>query len=109
MIILIYGTDNYQIYQRLREIKGQHSKNALNIIELPEDSNWTRLEQEVNVLPFLSNEKLIIINCFSKNKDTNIVKSLNSLLDTLPNKVDLVFIENELKPQNWLIKIINKK
>ena len=109
MILLIYGADSYQINQRLREIKADYPDDNLNVIELADDTSWQTIEQEINSLPFLANKKLIIINGLSKTKDTKTQRSLDHVLDSVTDSVDLIFIESEMKPQNWLLKLIQNK
>ncbi|MEI7690452.1 MAG: DNA polymerase III subunit delta [bacterium] len=109
MILLIYGSDSYQINQCLRKIKADYPDDNLSVVELADDASWQTIEQEINSLPFLSNKKLIIVNGLSKTKDTKTQKSLELVLDSVAEGVDLIFIENELKPQNWLFKLIQKK
>jgi len=108
MILLLYGTDSYQINSRLNEVKSKYPKDSLNIISLAEDTNWQKIEQEIKSLPFLANKKLIIINELSKTKDTKTQKSLGSVISSVPEGIDVVFIENDLKSQNWLLKLVQK-
>ncbi len=109
MISLICGNDPYLIDQRLETLKSTYPKDRLNIITLPGESNLKLFEQEIKTLPFLSKKKLIIITELSKTKDKNIQKSLSALLEAVPAEIDLVFLEGEIKPQNWLYKIVQEK
>lgn len=108
MIILLHGNDPYQINHRLETIKSNYPKDCLNVITLPSESSLILFEQEIKTIPFLSNKKLIIVTELSKNKDKSIQISLSSLLETIPPEIDLVFIESDIKSQNWLYKIIQK-
>jgi len=109
MILLIYGGDSYQINQRLVEIKAKYPDDNLSVVELSDDATWQTIEQEVKTLPFLVNRKLIIVNGLSKTKETKTQISLEQVLESTTEGVDLIFIESEIKPQNWLLKLILKK
>lgn len=125
MIFSIYGTDLYQVSQKLKELKAsfiqKRDKAGLNVVNLDGDSlNINQLQQESLMTPFLGEKKMIVVkNLISNkkiskevtaflNKNAKIIENVlcfSDFIDPTKNKVNK---QNKLTPTGDLFKYLSQ-
>lgn len=126
MIFSIYGTDQYQISKKLKEVKHgfiqKRDKAGLNVVDLDgEKLNLNQFYQEALTTPFLGDKKMVIIRNSINNKKLgkeivvflkeNITKIDNIIcfidfIDSEKNRVDK---KNKLNLTGDLFKYLSKQ
>ncbi len=108
MIYLISGNDDYQKAKRLLELKKLFRSNDFNVCTFDGETNFFKIKAEAETLPFLTNEKQIIIYNISKVKDKKIQSEIVDWLSDLPKHLEVVLFEDSLSEKNWLLTILRK-
>jgi DNA polymerase III subunit delta len=98
MIFSTYGTDHYQVSEKLKELKNgfieKRDKAGLNVINLDGESiTLEQLQQEALTTPFLSEKKMIVIKNLISNK--KIGKEIAKFLEENESRIDniLCFVD----------------
>jgi DNA polymerase-3 subunit delta len=98
MIFYIYGTDNYRVSEKLKELKTsfiqKRDKAGLNIVNISGDTiTLAQIEQESLTTPFLGDKKMIVIHNILKNK--KISKETTAFLTNNKDRIDniIVFVD----------------
>jgi DNA polymerase-3 subunit delta len=106
MITLLCGDDAYRISSRELALKQGFPSNDLNVNTFENDLNLALIKSATNTIPFLSDSKLVIINGLSQFKDKASQTAAKDWLKELPNFTELILVEGELTPKNWLMETI---
>ena len=118
MIFFIYGTDNYRCRQKSKELQEQFiqkkDKTGFNVVKLDGDEmDFDKFKQEALTVPFLGENKLIVISNCTKNRSINkdLLNFLKEKSENLQNS--LIFIETfenkKDEPSNALYKFLKNQ
>jgi len=101
MIYLFFGEDKYRLKKRVNEILDSHRGNAgdINISVMDEKFEFSKIKNEAEALPFLSDKRLLVIKNILRSKDKTLSENLNKWLGTAPDSTDIVFVEDEAPDQ----------
>lgn len=111
MIYLFYGEDRYRLNARLRTLLAEHKGSAgdMNISQINEKYDFSKIKNESESLPFLSDKRLVVVRNVMKSKDKSLLDKLAKWLPTAPTSNDLVFVEDEAPDQRTaLFKALSK-
>lgn len=106
MIKLLYGEDQYQIEQRMAEIKNTNSPSEVDINVFDNTLNFQEIKSATDTLPLLAEKKLVIIKSLSSIKDHQIQSEVKSWLNELSDNIDIILVEEKLTAKNWLLEAV---
>lgn len=95
---VLYGTDEYGIHQKIHKLiadMGESSTAEMNITRLEgRNLNMNDLNNAANAVPFLSNQRLVILaDSYSAFKGAKELKKLSAFIEALPPTTILVLAE----------------
>jgi len=106
MILLLTGTDDFRISEKLGEIRKNYDSLSISVFQ--DNLNFEKIKQETAAVSFFSIQKLIIVYGACKVKDKDFQKKMTAWLATADKDIDLVFVDEEDKPTNWLVSAVKK-
>jgi len=112
MLYLIFGRDDFQIQEKLNQIKAQFSQensSDFGILVFDEKVSFEELKNAFEAANFLSPAKLIIIKNFIAKANSEVQKKLARTLEKIPKSIDLIFLEEFKTAQNPIWKRVVAK
>lgn len=110
MITVLTGENNFLLQQRLRQIVGdfvaEHTDMALEQLD-GEESEFDRLREALQSLPFLASKKLVVLRNPGANKQ--FTEAAEDLLTGLPETTDLVIVEPKLDKRTAYYKLLKRQ
>lgn len=110
MITVLSGENSFTLQRDLRnivrEFVSEHSDIALEQLD-GEESEYDRMREAMQSLPFLASKKLVVLRNASANKQ--FVESSDKLLSELPDTTDVVIIETKLDKRTAYYKLLKKQ
>lgn len=116
MLIFVYGKDNYQSYQKLKNLqddfqkKFDPEKTSLITFDLEEEIDLKKIEEEISFFSLFARKKMIVLKNISQNKDFR--KKLLSLIEKkrIPKETILVIYEkDEVDMRETFFKILTRE
>jgi len=109
MIIFIFGSDTYRSKEKYLELCNKYEKSNISYFEL-EDFNFKKFVNLTQTIPFLAEERVIILKDIVELKNTIIKDKIIKYLDSIPKSTIVIFYENKQpKKNNKLYKYLIKK
>jgi len=97
MIYFLYGEDNFRSHKKLTEIKSKFADNSLGTTNISifeaETTDFEKIDQAIQAMPFLSSKKLVIIKNAISSKNSELQSKLSQYLDKVPRTTILIFFE----------------
>ncbi len=110
MIITLGGENSFGLQRDLRQsidaFVKKHGDLALEQID-GEETDFARLQESLNSLPFLATRKLVVLRTPSKQKQ--FVEKVDQLLDGLPETTELIIVEPKLDKRLGYYKYLRSK
>jgi DNA polymerase-3 subunit delta len=107
MILLLTGTDNFRINQRLGQLRQGYDPLSISVFQ--DNLNFEKIKQETAAVSFFSIKKLVIVYSAGKVKDSKFQQKLVDWLEKADENLEIVFIEEEERVNAWLLNLIRKK
>src|SRR4030042_5914192 len=113
MTYFLYGEDNFRSYKKLAEIKSKFADDSLGTTNISvfesEKTDFGKIDQAVQAMPFLSSRKLVIIKNMISSQNKDLQSKLSQYLDKIPQATLLVFFEqSEIDRRSGLYKKLIK-
>ncbi len=110
MILVLTGANDFARHTELKNLKASFIKEqgdfGLEVIEAG-TTDFGRLLESVNSLPFLANRRMIILQDPSANK--SIGENVDKLLEAVADTTDLIIVESKFDKRLTLYKTLKKK
>lgn len=110
MICLLFGDNTFAISEQKNLVTQEYlsTNDPFGLEQLDgQDLSVPRLRDSILQLPFLVNKKLVVlVNPFA---DKVIVEALTNLIDSIPEDIDLVMIEQKPDKRTKLYKLLQSK
>lgn len=113
MILFFYGTNDYLISRKVRELKDKYLEKAggdLNLTNLDGQSLEARdFLRQVQAIPLLATSRLVVIDNILKNKDKAVQEVIKNSLESVPASTVILFVEQGMPDKRLgLFKALNK-
>jgi len=122
MIYLFHGEDQFSIYEELKEMKVKIGSDDLVDVNTTELNGTTisliQILETSAVIPFLAERRLVLVKGFLKrfgnkgevDRDRDANKgSMADMLRQIPDTTILIFLEDSIRPNNPLVKLMGKQ
>lgn len=107
MIYLLHGNDEYQLNKRLKELILPDST-KMNTIIYGDSFDLPKIIQEAKTLPFMADQKFIILKGFLSTKDKIKIKGLEEQLTNIPEFCTFILYEESIDNRLGIVKQIDK-
>jgi DNA polymerase III subunit delta len=95
-----------ELNRRVAEFVSEHSDMALEKLD-GEDTEFDRVRESLESLPFLSSKKMVVLRTPSANKE--FIEKAEDLLTNVPETTDVIIIEPKLDKRLSYYKFLKKK
>lgn len=110
MITVLSGENSFTLQRDLRnivrEFVSEHTDIALEQMD-GEETEYDRMREALQSLPFLATKKLVVLRSGSANKQ--FIESAEKLLSGLPDSTDLVLVETKLDKRTAYYKLLKQQ
>jgi len=104
MLLFLYGDDNFRLKQKLKSIKDKYlaqsaTDTTFSVFNSEEGADFEKIKNDIEIIPFLTDKRLIILENFLQSKSQKLKDSLKGYLDKVPETTILVFVEEKMPDQ----------
>lgn len=108
MIIFVYGSDTFRSKEKYLELIDKYKKSNISYFDL-EDFNFKKFVNLTQTIPFLAEERVIVLKDILELKNTIIKDKIIKYLEKIPKSTIVLFYENkQIKKNNKLYKYLIK-
>lgn len=110
MIVTLTGENSLLLQEALKSLTNtfltEHGDLGLERIDAS-NATVARISEAVQVLPFLADKRMVIVESTAANKD--LAADIEKLLDSVPETTDLIFTETKFDKRSVLYKTLKKR
>jgi len=113
MILFFFGSNNYLISRKLRELKERYRQKSggdLNLATIDgENLDFNEFARQTQAMPLLASSRLIVINDIFKNRSRETLDCIKDFLPKIPESTVVIFVEQSMPDKRLgLFKALNK-